>query len=237
MAPEDVPKTAVITPFALIEFLRMPFGLRNAAQTFQRLMDNVCAGLDFAFVYLDDILMASRNKEEHKKHLHLFFTRLHEHGLALNLAKCQFGASTLDFLAHQVSSKGVVPLASKVDTIRYFPPPRSVKALQEFVGMVNFYHRFLPSAARILRPLYQALSGKVQKRTFKWTPEMTISFNAAKAALAQATMLCHPQPAARISLTTDASDVAVGASCSSLSGRSGNRLPSSPSSKVKVQCL
>ena len=210
VAPEDVPKTAVITPFGLFEFLRMPFGLRNTAQTFQRLMDNVCAGLDFAFVYLDDILVASCNKDKYKKHLRLLFTRLHDHGLSLNQAKCGFGASTLDFLGHQVSSKGVVPLPSKVDTIKDFPAPHSVKALQEFVGMINFYHRFLPSAARILCPLYQALSGKAQKRTFEWTQEMMVSFNAAKAALAQATMLCHPQPAAKISLTTDASDVAVG---------------------------
>ena len=189
----------------------MPIGLRTTAQTFQHLMDNLWAGLDFAFVYLDDILMASCNKEEQKKHLRLLFTRLHEHGLALNPARCQFRDSSLDFLCHQISSKGVVPLPCKVDAIRDFPPPHSVKALQEFVGMVNFYHRFLPLAACILLPLFQALSGKAQKRTFDLTRDMTVFFNAAKAALAQATMFCHPQPAERISLTMDASDVAVGA--------------------------
>ena len=75
VAPEDIKKTAVITPFGLFEFLRMPFGLKNAAQTFQRLMDDVCHGLDFVFVYLDDILVRSRSESEHKQHLHQLFQR------------------------------------------------------------------------------------------------------------------------------------------------------------------
>jgi len=84
VAPEDVHKTAVITPFGLFEFVRMPFGLRNSAQTFQRLMDEVLSGLPFLFVYIDDLLIASRNVEEHEKHLREVLSRLEEHGLVLN---------------------------------------------------------------------------------------------------------------------------------------------------------
>lgn len=80
VSPRDIPKTAVIIPFGLFEFLRMPFGLKNAAQTFQRLMDVVLRGLSFVFVYLDDILIASSSREEHLSHLRLLFGRLREHG-------------------------------------------------------------------------------------------------------------------------------------------------------------
>ena len=86
VATEDIPKTAVITSFGLFEFLHMPFGLKNAAQAFQRLMDTVCRGLQFAFVYIDDILVASKDSETHKQHLHLLFQRLQEHGLVINVS-------------------------------------------------------------------------------------------------------------------------------------------------------
>jgi len=87
MHPLDIPKTAVITPFGLFEFLRMPFGLKNAAQTFQHLMDSVLRDLPFVFVYLDDILVASNSEEEHLSHLRALFTRLSQHGLIINPAK------------------------------------------------------------------------------------------------------------------------------------------------------
>ena len=94
--PDDIPKTAVITPFGLWEFLRMPFGLKNAAQTFQRLIDTVLQGLDFTVGYIDDILVASCNRAEHRKHLRQLFKQLQQYGLVLNLAKCQFGKQEID---------------------------------------------------------------------------------------------------------------------------------------------
>ncbi|XP_061913889.1 uncharacterized protein K02A2.6-like [Entelurus aequoreus] len=180
---EDVPKTAVITPFGLFEFLRMPFGLKGAAQTFQRLMDSVLRGLNFVFVYLDDILVASPSAEEHQSHLTQVFTRLDEHGLIVNPSKCQFGLSEIDFLGHRISSLGAIPLPSKVQVVADFPRPSTVKALQEFLGMINFYNRFLR-----VQPFHRAIS-----------------------ALAEAALLSHPVSAAPVALTTDASDVAAGA--------------------------
>jgi transposase InsO family protein len=211
MAPEDIAKTAIITPFGLFEFTRMPFGLKNAAQTFQRLMDTVCSDLNFVFVYLDDILVASSSASEHRNHLRQLFQRLSTNGLVLNPAKCVFGVTTIDFLGHRVDQHGIAPLPSKVEDISNFPTPRNFQQLQEFVGMANFYHRFIPGAARLMQPLYAALAGKPKERDFSFSPAMARAFGDTKEALVSATMLAHPDPAARISLTTDASDLAIGA--------------------------
>nr|CAH8874048.1 unnamed protein product [Trichobilharzia regenti] len=115
MATEDIPKTAIITPFGLFEFLRMPFGLRNAAQTFQRFIDEVFRGLDFVYAYLDDCLIASPDKETHLRHLDLAFDRLRQHGVTINIQKCQIGVDSLDFLGHTIDCKGIRPLATKVE--------------------------------------------------------------------------------------------------------------------------
>jgi cleavage and polyadenylation specificity factor subunit 1 len=209
VAAEDVPKTAVTTPFGLYEFLRMPFGLKNAAQAFQRLIDTVCQDLDFVFAYVDDFLVASRNAECHQQHLRSLFHRLAENGLLINPDKCQFGRSEIDFLGHRINSQGALPLPSKVEAIADFPPPRTTKGLQEFAGMVNFYHRFTPRAAHLLLPVYAALRTKA--KLVEWTPVLMRAFEATKAALASATLLVHPRAEARTSLTVDASDSAVGA--------------------------
>ena len=109
--PADVHKTAVTTPFGLFEFVRMPFGLRNAAQTFQRFMDQVFRGLDFYYVYIDDLLAASKFPEEHLRQV---FERLRQYSLTINVAKSSFGQIELTFLGHKITAKGVLPLPEKV---------------------------------------------------------------------------------------------------------------------------
>ena len=210
---KDVPKTAIITPFGLYEFIRMPFGLKNAAQSFQRLMDTAMQGIDAAFVYLDDILVASRNKAEHMSDLRLVFQQLKKFGLVVNPTKCQFGLQEMEYLGHKVSQHGVTPLPNKVQAVKNFPQPTTVKGLQEFIGMVNFYHRFIPSVAQAMRPLFQAIAGKTKKgasKTLDWTEQMSSAFEKTKQALVSATMLVHPRANAPTSLTVDASDVALG---------------------------
>ena len=209
VATEDIPKTAIVTPFGLYEFLQMPFGLKNAAQSFQRLMDSVCRGLDSVFVYIDDILVASRNTTQHKLHLHQLFECLQEHGLVLNMAKCQFGQTTIDFLGHRITQHGAMPLPSKVEAITQFKQPVTLKGLQEFVGMVNFYRRFIPSAAQVMAPLFAALTGKT--KAVAWNEGMIKAFQDTKAARARAVLLTHPRPNAPTSLTVDASEQAVSA--------------------------
>lgn len=161
----DVPKTAVITPFGLFEFLWMPFG----TQTFQRLMDSMLWELPFVFVSLDDILVASPSVDKHLSHLHQLFLCLHEHGLIVNPAKCQFRLSVIDFLGHHVSSKGVVPLLGKVEAVTTSLQPSKIEGLQDFLGNVNFYNRFIPWAGQLMRPLDEALRSRKASAVVDWT--------------------------------------------------------------------
>merc|ERR1712015_461014 len=205
--------TAVITPFGLWEFLRMPFGLRGAAQTFQRFMDRVTQGLRNIFVYMDDILIASESAADHQDDLRALFQRLDEHGLVVKKAKCVFGVDSIDFLGHRVDGNGITPLEEKVRAIRDFPTPTNVEAVQRFLGMINYYHRFVPDVAGICAPLSDTLKGKRKKKNadIEWTPELQTAFDAAKNGLADATMLVHPIAGAPLALTVDASQFAVGA--------------------------
>ena len=209
VAPADIPKTAVTTPFGLFEFVRMPFGLRNAAQTFQRFMDQILHGLPSVYVYIDDVLIASPTPEQHLKDLRAVFTRLAAHGIIINSNKCLFGASSLKFLGHHIDRHGISPVPEKVQVIRDFPQPQSQRQLRRFIGLVNFYHRFLPHCAELMLPLHSLLKGK--SKSITWTDAATTSFNATKEALAKASLLTYPTLDAPTCLTTDASDTAVGA--------------------------
>ena len=210
--PADIPKTAITTPFGLFEFLRMPFGLRNAAQTFQRFIDEVLRGLHFCYAYIDDLLIASTSPEEHKQHLRMVLERLQKHGIVINPSKCVFGADHLEFLGHYVDQNGIRPLDHKVKVVREFPQPTTQRKLREFLGLVNFYHRFIPKCADIMHPLNELLStSKDSKKAIVWNDKATAAFSDIKEALANASLLVHPKPDAPTSIITDASDVAVGA--------------------------
>lgn len=209
--PEDIPKTAIITPFGLFEYLRMPFGLRNAAQTFQRFMDTVIRDLPFCYAYIDDILVASSSPEEHCQHLRTLFERLDAYGITINTAKCELGKNSLEFLGHHISSAGISPLPSKVDAVQKFPTPTSLRKLREFLGLVNFYRRFIPRCALLLWPLTELLRRTSRPSGFTWTPREDAAFLAVKNALAEATLLVFPQDDAPTDVMVDASDTAVGA--------------------------
>jgi len=216
---EDIEKTAIATPFGLFEFRRMPFGLKNAAQTFQRFINEVTHGLDFCYAYIDDILVASRDEEEHKMHLRTIFNRLCQQGIKLNVEKCAFGQKRITFLGHEVSADGTRPLPDKVEAIRNFKPPQMAKQLRQFLGTINFYRRFVPEAARDQAILNEALKGPKKGNTpIEWTTELDLAFNHCKEKLAQATLLAHPILDAPLSLTTDASDTAMGAVVYQLAG-------------------
>ena len=190
----------------------MPFGLRNAAQTFQHFIDQVLRGLHFCYAYIDDILIASTSREEHQAHLKQVLQRLSDHGIVINPAKCVLGVPELDFLGHRVSAQGIQPLEEKVSVIRDFPQPTSLRKLREFLGLVNFYHRFVPNCAKILEPLNKLL-GSPEKIShhLAWDEEATTAFNTIKQALADATLLVHPKPNAHTCIMADFSDCAVGA--------------------------
>ena len=150
--------------------------------------------MDFVFVYLDDIFIASKNREEHKGHLKALFDRLQEHGLVVKVEKCLFGVPEIDILGHRVSCDGIRPLPAKVKAITEFPTPTSVNLLERFIGMINFYHVFIPKAAEMMPLLYQALTGKPRLKSIELNDDMNKAFKVAKQALATATMLRHPEP-------------------------------------------
>lgn len=209
---EDIAKTAITTPFGLYEFPYMTFGLRNAGQTFQRFVDEMTRGMDFVFPYLDDFLVFSRNEATHKEHLRSLFSKFREYGIVINTSKCNFGSSDISFLGYSVSPKGIKPLESKVDAIKQYPVPRNVKELRRFLGMINFYRKFLPDAAKIQAPLHALLTDKVKgTKPVTITGETLKAFQKCKESLCSATLLAHPDLNARIAIVTDASDTAIGA--------------------------
>ena len=216
----DIPKTAIITPFGLFEYVRMPFGLRNAAQTFQRFMDEVLRGIPFCFVYIDDLLIASPDEATHREHLHQVFSRLQDYGIQINLDKSELGVSSTDFLGYTVSAAGISPLQSKCDAIMQFPKPSTQRQLKEFLGMLNYYIRFIPHCSLLLRPLYSMIKPckRGQSITLEWTKETEAAFLSAKQTLSEATTLCFPTPDAETSIVTDASNTGVGAVLQQLVG-------------------
>ncbi|XP_064482852.1 uncharacterized protein LOC135395685 [Ornithodoros turicata] len=164
-------------------FLRMPFGLRNAAQTFQRFIDSVIRGLPFLSAYIDDLLIASSTPQEHAAHLRPLFTRLNDFGIVVNAAKSEFGVEQLEFLGHLITSSGITPLPAKVQAIQDFPQPSSARKVREFLGRTAI---------------------------LTW-PQAAIDAFEIKRDLATATLLPHPVHDAPTILLVDASASAVGA--------------------------
>lgn len=208
----DVPKTAITTPFGLFEFIRMPFGLRNAAQTFQRFINEVFTGLDFIFVYIDDVLIASKDEAEHCEHLRMVFRRLEEYGLNIKVSKCVFGVSDIDFLGYNISHCGIKPSSDRVRAILDYDRPKGVKQLQKFVGMINYYHRYIPHLANTLVPIHEILNEAVRKKdkNLTWSNDAVDAFEEVKKKFSSNVLLNHFYSNAKLALTVDASNVAIG---------------------------
>ena len=155
--PGDREKTAFCTPEGLFEFNVMPFGLCNAPATFQRLMDSVLAGLHWrdCLVYIDDIVVVGKSFEEHLHNLQQVLERLRQAGLKLQPRKCRFLQQQVTFLGHTVSAQGVSPDPEKTDRVRSWPEPQSAKEIQQFLGLANYYRRFIKNFATMAKPLHR----------------------------------------------------------------------------------
>lgn len=213
MSEESIPKTAFRTRFGHYEFTVLPFGLCSAPATFQRLMNEIFRQhLDvFVLVYLDDILVFSKNEEDHAQHLHKVFEILRQHQLYAKLSKCAFGQSSLPFLGHIVGKDGIRVDPAKVDAITTWPTPTSQHDVRCFLGLANYYRRFVKGFSQLANPLTSLLA---ERSTFIWGPEQQQSFEALKAALSSAPILSAPDftsPFAVTTVSADASDFAIGA--------------------------
>ncbi|WVZ97181.1 hypothetical protein U9M48_042736 [Paspalum notatum var. saurae] len=156
---EDIPKTAFSKRYGLYEYLVMSFGLTNAPAFFMYLMNSVFMNeLDkFVVVFIDDILVYSKNEKEHKEHLRIVLSRLREHKLYANFSKCAFWLKEVAFLGHILSAKGVAVDPSKVEDVLNWKQPQTVTEIRSFLGLAEYYRRFIKShLMRIVMPLVVA---------------------------------------------------------------------------------
>ncbi|KMQ85186.1 enzymatic polyprotein endonuclease reverse, partial [Lasius niger] len=191
MAEHDKKKTAFSTPYGHYEFNRMPFGLRNAPATFQRLMNSVLIGMQGlrCLVYLDDIVIYGSSLEDHNKRLTEVLRRLRENNLKLQPEKCEFLRKEVIYLGHIISENGIMPDPSKLTAVKNFPIPKKVKDIQAFIGLAGYYRKFIEDFSRIAKPLTK-LTKKSEK--FAWAAEQQNAFEALKEKLITAPVLKYP---------------------------------------------
>jgi len=212
---DSIMKTAIITPFGLFEYLRMPFGLRNASQTFQRHIDIVLQGMSHTAAYIDDIIVGSPDVETHQRHLTETLSQLNTHHLKLKLEKCKFFQQEVEFLGHIISKDGIRPLPERLKAISTFPKPETVTALRSFLGLVNYCRRFIPHLSETLAVLTDMSSGP-KKQRLTWSKEAETAFDKIRTDILKSISLRYPDSSLPLILTTDASNIAVGAALSQI---------------------
>lgn len=210
-------KTAFNTPLGHFEYLVMPFGLTNAPAVFQALVNDVLRDFlnRFVFVYLDDILIFSRELSEHRHHVRLVLQRVLENKLFVKAEKCEFHARSVSFLGFIIKSGQIEADPAKIQAVTEWPTPSNKKQLQRFLGFANFYRRFIRDYSRVASPLTKLTSAK---HPFQWTAEAEKAFGKLKGLFTTAPVLVQPDPSKQFIVEVDASDVGVGAVLSQRSG-------------------
>ena len=206
---EAVPISAFVTPFGHFQWKYMPFGLRNAPATFQRLVHKVLFRLDeFTAAYLDDILIFSNTWHEHVCHIKEVLKRIKQAGLTIKTSKCDFATAEVEYLGHTIGLGKVAPRNAKVLALQEFPRPTNKKQLQSFLGLAGYYRKFLPHFAHIAA----CLTNMLKKGTkFVWDDDAEAAFLDLKSRLASRPILRPPDFSRPFCVAVDASDVAVGA--------------------------
>ena len=209
VAVQDRHKTTTLTPWGAYQWRKLPMGLANAAQSYQRWMSAILGDMEHVFCYLDDFLIYTETEEEHMQVLEELFKRLREAGLTLALKKCKFGQSSIEFLGYMVSPSGVAPLPKKVEAIAKYPEPERQKDLLAYLGCLNYFRSCLGSlkisgtdknCAEILQPLYSVATASDIKTNnqfqeiWKASPNLQKAFENSKKLLMNATALAHPDP-------------------------------------------
>ena len=208
LTPRAREVSAFVTPNGLYEYLVMPFGMKNAPATFQRMMTEVVKGLDGCGVYIDDIIIYTSDWENHITVMEQLFERLSTAELTVNLKKCDFAKATVTYLGHEVGGGMVRPIEAKVEAISNFPIPNTKKELMRFLGMAGFYRKFCQNFASVISPLTELLRNNAK---YEWSDLCNSAFCRVKSMLSNSPVLCTPDFSQGFTLTVDASDVGAGA--------------------------
>ena len=205
---ESKPYMTVNTPKGLYQYQRLPYGVASAPAIWQRAMDQVLQGIPNVQCYLDDIIVTGKTMEEHLETLDVVLERLRAHGLKANKSKCNFLQDSVTYCGNVISSRGLHQFDGKVQAIAQMPRPKDVTQLRSFLGMVQYYSKFLPNLASQLGPLHRLLQ-KNEKWT--WKPEQEKCFSAVKDLLLQDRVLTHFNPDLPLTLACDSSSYGLGA--------------------------
>lgn len=207
--PDSIPKTAFITPDGHFEYVRMPFGLSNGPSVFQRLMDTVLGNLRFGKVvcYMDDLLIATETYEENVACLETVLNIFSENGLTINLEKCTFFQTEVTFLGYEISATGVRPSSRKLKAIEQYPVPSNVHQLRQFLGLINYFRKFIKNCAIICKPLTNLLKKNV---AWQWGPQEAQTVENLKKSLIENAVLNIFDPTLPTVLYTDASRDGIG---------------------------
>ncbi|MCP5019326.1 MAG: hypothetical protein GY938_29185, partial [Ketobacter sp.] len=206
--PEDRHKTAFIAHNGLFEFKRMTFGFVNAPAAFQRAMDYIFRHLDFVIVYIDDILILSKTKEEHIKHLQAVFDVLDKYNMMIRREKCQFFKTELKYLGFILSGDGMRPDPEYVQKIIDLEKPNGKPALLRVLGMINWLHRYIPRLSDYLFPLTEMTKKNVP---FNWDDNCAAAFAQIKKLVSNTQLLRHPDMHKQFYVVCDASEIGIGA--------------------------
>jgi hypothetical protein len=187
----------------------MSFGLTNAPAYFMYLMNSVfMPGLDkFVVVFIDDILVYSRNEEEHAGHLHVVLQRLREHRLYAKLSKCDFWLKEIKFLGHTISQEGIVIDPDKVQEVMNWKPPTIVRQIISFLGLASYYRRFIPDFSRIMKPMTELL---MKGSKFEWGQKCEDAFHTLRQHRTTAPVLAQPDNNKPFDVYCDASSTRLG---------------------------
>lgn len=198
----------VNTPFGLYQFTRLPYGVSSAPAIFQAVMDNVLRGLGGVSCYLDDVLVGGRNREECLERVKQVLSRFEKHCLCVNEQKCQFFLPSITYLGHEIMREGLKPCTDKVEAVLKARRPTNPSELKSWVGLVNFYAKFLPDLSAVLFPLCNLLK---KNTPWMWSPECEQSFATAKQLLCSADVLVLYDAHKPLRLSCDASSYGLGA--------------------------
>ena len=199
--------SAFVTPSGLYQYKVMPFGMKNAPATFQRMVNKLVRDIDGCEGYIDDVVIFSDNWSDHIRQIKRFFQIMREAKLTINLMKSEFGKATVKYLGHIVGQGQVRPLDAKIQTIVKFPIPTSRKELARFLGMAGYYRNFCLNFSDIAAPLTNLLSKKVK---FVWTDDCQMAFDKVKLLLQKSPVLKSPDYEKPFKLIIDSSDVGTG---------------------------